>query len=564
MSDALNLEATYDSDADEVDRSRLPFSLLLELDVRDPDTIAELVRHGEGGEREHFALDALRIGVLALKQARGQIDADLVRRESERLLGDLATRLDGHSRLVNDTLTRTLKDYFDPESGRFEERVNRLIKQDGELEGILRRQIGSDDSQLARTLATHFGADSPLLKWLSPDQSQGLMAALRETLENQLQVQREHVLSQFSLDNKESALTRFISELTDHQGKFSEQLQGKIDEAVREFSLDDETSALSGLVRRVTEAQKTITSEFSLDEEKSALSKLKRILENTNEAIESHLSLDVEDSALARLKRELLKLHEEHHEVNRKFQEEVRETLQAMIIRKKEAARSTTHGIEFEEAVYEHLSREAQRYSDVAERCGSSTGQIKNCKTGDCILVLGPECLAGGARIVLEAKEVAGYSLTDARAEIEQARQNRDAQVGVFVFSRKFAPEGIEPLSRFGNDVMIIWDAEDATSDLYFRAGLSLARALCVRNKTMTETQKVDFQEIDRAILEIEKRSMMLEEIDKWAATIKNNGEKIIDRVRTSRAALEKQVGILREKTDELKASTEAGEAEEA
>lgn len=560
MADALNLEAPFESEEDDLRRNGLPYSLILELAVHDADTIAELLAHPEGPDRDRFALDALRIGVLALKQARGQIDADLVKRESERLLGELGSRLENHSSLLSDTLTRTLKDYFDPESGRFEERVNRLIKQDGELEGILRRQIGSDDSQLARTLAAHFGTDSPLLKWLSPDQSQGLMAALRETLDKQLQIQREHVLSQFSLDNKESALTRFISELADKQGKLSEQLQGKIDEAVREFSLDDDNSALSALVRRVSEAQRTITSEFSLDEEKSALSKLKKILENTNESIESHLSLDVEDSALARLKRELLKLHEEHHEINRKFQEEVRSTLREMRVRKEEAARSTRHGLEFEDVAFEFFQREAQKAGDVAEKVSTTTGLIKNSKTGDFVLELGPECVACGARIVAEAKEEAGYSIVDARNEIEAARKNRDAQVGLFIFSRKCAPLGLEPLSRFGNDVVIVWDAEDANSDLYFRAGLSLARALCVRGHALTESHQVDFQELDRAILEIEKRAGMLEEIDKWAGTIKNNSERILDRIRTTRTALEKQVSILREKTDALKSAADAGE----
>ena len=47
-----------------------PFRLPLEITVEDADTIAELCQHAEGEERERFALSALRIGVLALRQAR--------------------------------------------------------------------------------------------------------------------------------------------------------------------------------------------------------------------------------------------------------------------------------------------------------------------------------------------------------------------------------------------------------------------------------------------------------------------------------------------------------------
>ena len=60
--------------------------LILELNITDPELIAELEQFAEPAERDEFALKALKIGVLALKQARGQIDADMVRREVGRRL----------------------------------------------------------------------------------------------------------------------------------------------------------------------------------------------------------------------------------------------------------------------------------------------------------------------------------------------------------------------------------------------------------------------------------------------------------------------------------------------
>ena len=64
----------------------LPISLPLELTVRDTEVIAELWSREEGRERDDFALDALRLGVLAIRQARGQIDSRAVRNEGERLV----------------------------------------------------------------------------------------------------------------------------------------------------------------------------------------------------------------------------------------------------------------------------------------------------------------------------------------------------------------------------------------------------------------------------------------------------------------------------------------------
>jgi hypothetical protein len=51
-------------------------------------------------------------------------------------------------------------------------------------------------------------------------------------------------------------------------------------------------------------------------------------------------------------------------------------------------------------------------------------------------------------RIAVEAKEDFSYDLAEACAEMQSARKNRDAAIGVFVFSRKTAPVGQEPLLR--------------------------------------------------------------------------------------------------------------------
>ncbi len=163
--------------------SAAPRAMLIELSIEDRDTLDELGAYPAGPEREAFALNALRIGVLALRQARGRVDVDLIRQETQRLLVSLQTQLDAHSRQSHEQLAGALKDYFDPESGRFHERVERLVRQDGDLEQLLRRQIGGGDSELAKTLVSHVGEQSPLLKLLDPNQLRGLLTLLRETVE---------------------------------------------------------------------------------------------------------------------------------------------------------------------------------------------------------------------------------------------------------------------------------------------------------------------------------------------------------------------------------------------
>jgi len=66
---------------------------------------------------------------------------------------------------------------------------------------------------------------------------------------------------------------------------------------------------------------------------------------------------------------------------------------------------------------------------------------------------------------------------------------------------------------------------------------------------------KVDFTDIERAILMVEKQAGSLEEIEKWTKTIQSNSEKILDRIRVSRNNFDRQVTLLSEKTQSLKAA---------
>jgi hypothetical protein len=494
----------------------------LDLLVEDREVIRALADYAEGDERNQFALEALKIGILALRHVGGQASADLIQRE----VRGMQLALQQHHQSVHTQVTSTLKEYFDPQDGRFSERVQRLVGQDGELARLLKGQIDGENSQLSRTLLTHVGRESQLMRLLDPQQSEGLLATLRTSVEEQLTQQRDQVLKEFSLDNKDGSLSRLVSELSINHGDLSKNLQSKIDAVVKEFSLNEENSALSRLVQNVTHAQRTITNEFSLDSETSCLSRLKRELKEQLDAAESK---------------------------NRQFQEDVKVALAKIVTTRQEASRTTRHGVAFEDAVCEFLAREAQHAGDIASPTGHNTGNIKNCKIGDCVVELGPDSAAPGARIAVEAKEEAGFSLVRAREEVETARKNRGADWGLFVFSKRVAPAGLEPFQRYGNDMIVVWDAEDPNTDVFLKAGIIAARALCFRTSRQSAAQQVDIQAIENAILEIERRAGNLDEVRKSAETIQSSSAKILDRVRIDREALEKQVTILRERVEDLK-----------
>jgi hypothetical protein len=167
---------------------------------------------------------------------------------------------------------------------------------------------------------------------------------------------------------------------------------------------------------------------------------------------------------------------------------------------------------------------------------------------------MGSESAAAGEKIVLEAKERVGYTLSQARSEIDEARKNREASVGIFVFSKQTAPEGQEPLKRIDKDVFVIWDQHDPSTDVYVTAALSLARALVFRHITAEKKSNADFNAMDRSINSVEKQLLALDEMETWAKTIHSNGDKICRKAVAVKKCISDELDALREGLEAIKA----------
>ena len=530
-------------------------TVLLALEISDAEVIAELKKHTDGVAREAYAIGALRLGVLSLRQAAGELDATAIREAGQKLLSSLAELLAQRGTEITTDLSGALRQYFDPTTGALPQRIEALLRNDGELDRALRTHLAPENSTIARALATHLGEGSQLFKLLSPTDASGLKAQISAMLESVLEEQQGRILKEFSLDNKESALSRLVTELVTNNGELKTDLKTQVDGLVGEFSLDKPDSALSRLVAKVEAAQKAVTDEFSTDNEQSAITRLSRMLQDTRQQIDKNLTLDDDTSALSRLKRELQTTIESLVKSNTDFQSEVRTTLASMQARREEAARSTQHGHTFEEQLGLVLAAEAQRFNDPHVATGHTTGAIKNCKMGDFVTELGPDSAAPGARIVWEAKDDRSYDLKRALAEMEEGRKNRQAQVGVFVFARSAAPDGLQPFARYGNHLVVMWDPDDPASDLFIKAALSVARALVIRESHEAVETEEAVNAIELATRAIEKQLGYLCDIKTWAETVKSNGDKIADRAGRMRTDLAKEIESLDRHIQAMKTS---------
>lgn len=497
-------------------------SLVLRLVVRDPEVIQALARIRDPDERGRFALTALRLGVIALGHATGHIDGDRVRNEGDRILAQVDGVLQRNAHTMTTALATAFREYLDPQSGHLQQRLERVLADDGDLARVLHDQVAGQDSALAKTLEQVVGPSSALFKKLDPEHADGITSQIQGLVGEALAEQREKVLAQFSLDDEASALSRLVRRITDQQGKLREEFAGDIEQVVRQFSLDDDDSALSRLVKQVELASVGMSEQFSLDHEQSALSRLKRELSGSIEALTRQ---------------------------QQAFQEKVIETLSAMSARREADDRGVAHGHVFEDDVAEVVRREADGAHDVFDRVGTTTGLIRHNKKGDMVVTLGPEHAAAGRKIVIEAKEDASYTDARALAELEEARRNRGADVGVFVLSRRVAGDRTA-FRRFGDDLLIVWNPAEPSSDVYLHAALSVARALILKRGANDELEEVDVAAMEKALANVEKKLGKLDQVAKWSETIRNNASNIIDATAETKRAVLKELEVLRTQTE--------------
>ncbi len=459
--------------------------LLLNLRVTDPEVLRELQTR-EGADREAYALTALRVGVLALRQAGGVVDAQKLKSEGDRLVTEVERRLERYTGELDRTLQSELSKYF-ADDGKLHDRVKALTSHDGELARVLKLHVDGDNSALARQLAEAVGKNSPLMKYLSPDQQDGLIATIARVAEERLEQQSKKVLSEFDLNNEDSALKRLIRQ---------------------------------------------IETNFDPTNPKTALGVLTKALGDTRAQISSDLSLDASGSALNRLHQSLNEQLAQMAEKQVEFQKTVSGQLGIKLVQ----ARTTEGGFDFEHRAAEALQQRVQALQDEFQSVGETQGLLKR-KTGDHIQIMGAESAMPGARIVFECKRDKAYRVKVALEELEQARKNREADVGVFVMAAStlrdnpaMKAEFPAALGRYGNDIIAVWDEEDPASDVVLDAAIGLARALVVRGRAgETGQTAADLEEMTVAVADLEKQIERFEKMTKTCDSIVSGAENIKD-----------------------------------
>jgi hypothetical protein len=381
----------------------------LHLEVREPLLVAYFDPFDEP-ERSAKALEALKVGVIALQTACPTLDSQIVKGQFAEMQNDFG-----------EALVR----YFAEKDGIVPKSLNDIFGDKGALSQFFQRYFDPEAGRLVRIMDGQIGPSSSFAKLFDPRNKVGVIASIEDKVKQLVE-----------------------TKLTD------------------------------------------VLKEFSLDEDSSAMSRLKTMI----------------DKAFSSL----------------------REALGVKAGRSQEAERGHVKGIDFQSDLYEVVAETGRQFGDDTEFVHGTPGVLK-CKTGDHLITLGETTGAPGLRIVVEVKDQA-VKAKKAIDELQEAKKNREAVSGIFVFAKGREPVEFGNLKRIDNDFYCTADksALDEGAPLPFLwAAYELARVQTVAALRKAAGGELDLERIQQHIDGIATWVPRLAEIVTKAKTVQNSGTAI-------------------------------------
>jgi len=398
--------------------------MALALEVREPLLVAYFEPFEEP-ERSAKALEALRVGVIALQTACPTLDTQIVKdqfAEMQQEFGEALARC------------------FAEKDGLLPKSLNDTFGEKGTLSQFFLRYFDPESGRLVRLMDGQIGSSSKFGKLFDPRNKDGVIAVIEEKVKHLVEERLNKVLAEFSLDKDESAMSRLKSMIE---------------------------SAFNGL----------------------------------------------------------------------------REALGVKVARAEEAERGHVKGFCFEEDLYQVVAQMGRQFGDETELVRGTPGILK-CKTGDYLITLGETTGAPGLRIAVEVKDQ-DYKPKKAIAELQEAKKNREAVSGIFVFAKGSEPPEFGNLKRIDNDFYCTADktalAEGAPLPFVW-AAYELARVQAVAAVRKEAGGKLDLERIQQHIDGIAAWVPRLAEIITKAKTIQNSGSTIETTAKEIKEDIERRV----------------------
>jgi hypothetical protein len=184
-------------------------SLHLELHISEP-VVLQFLERFDMSAREEKALEALRVGVIAIQSASPTLDTRVVEQKFQEVKLSLDDCIGG----FREHLKGQMEEYFKPSSGSVPRTMDVMFGESGKVTQLFNQYFAPSDGRVLRLLESQIGPQSQFAKSLDPENRQSVVARIEELVKKQLEEESKAILQEFSLDAEESALSRLQSRIT--------------------------------------------------------------------------------------------------------------------------------------------------------------------------------------------------------------------------------------------------------------------------------------------------------------------------------------------------------------
>jgi hypothetical protein len=408
--------------ANNVRKSNVVSSLDLNLAVSDRNVLAYLVQFEDEEVQCEKALEALKVGVIAIQSASPTLDTQVVQSKFAEVESRLKEQMGDFQQKVTADLVR----YFAENDGVVPRSIDGVFGEKGSVTRTLQTFFDPTEGKLTRLMQAQIGPQSSFGKVLDPQNKQGVIALIEARVQELVEAKLDEVLQQFSLDEDGSAMCRLKGMLSDFFGQLNQ-------------------------------------------------------------------SLGIKTATAA------------------------------------EAERGHVKGIVFEEDLYAVFAELGNELGDDTEFVRGTVGVVSRCKKGDFVAKLGDTSGAPGLGIVVEVKDQS-LRLKDSIDELQEAKKNREAVSGIFVFARGAEPAEVGDFRRIVEDFYVTVDKDDLAAGkplVFLDSAYKIARALAVAAVRKEEAGDLDVQLIQDQLDALAAWSDRIADMATKARTIQSSGKLI-------------------------------------
>jgi hypothetical protein len=208
---APHMEQTTNKEISE--RHQAPESqntLHLELTVTDP-TVTKYLSTFDEPFRQEKAIEALRVGVIAIQSASPTLDTRIVEEKFREIEGSI----DKYISDFETDIKSQFDEYFKTGSGSVPRSLDTLFGNNGTVTQLLNQYFGADTGRVLKLLQDQIGPSSPFAKSLDPNNKESVISRLQETVKTHIETEASKIVKEFSLDTDGSALSRLNALVSD-------------------------------------------------------------------------------------------------------------------------------------------------------------------------------------------------------------------------------------------------------------------------------------------------------------------------------------------------------------